>query len=340
MVYTVRQGQSWGQVYGTIADNVQPVLRMLGMLLKPGEVIELRLVEIRRDNDATHVRYPANGYFDNPIKLAETVAYCDGKADMIGFTVNPVRPELLRAANNKVRRPAGWTAAERDVLRRATLPISFDSNVQDAIDRACACHEFLSAQGWPDPVLARNCNQAQLLYAVDLPNSSESTELTKRVLDVINIRFCDELVQLDPCSSQAALLCPVYGALSSREDGKRSAIWHLPDQLRPVAPALLRALTGLTVDGSCPDKDRQDGVDGSLTHQFVRALCELKRESWLPTGVLYSAYQVFCYEHGLPVTSVPHFARRLVSEFDLEPERRKVRGVVTRGIRGIRLRQD
>ncbi len=118
--------RSRNQLVKPVAENLQAVLALLGMLFHPGEVIELRLAQVRSGQGITDIHFSANGYFDDLIQLAEAAIAYDGKADAILFTVNPVRRALLYAADNEFRRPAGWLARNRDITRRRSLLFRFE----------------------------------------------------------------------------------------------------------------------------------------------------------------------------------------------------------------------
>ncbi|MCC7447365.1 MAG: hypothetical protein IT324_08120 [Anaerolineae bacterium] len=60
---------------------------------------------------------------------------------------------------------------------------------------------------------------------------------------------------------------------------------------------------------------------------------------WTPTGRLYGEYDAFCYVNEVAKLSALNFSRDLGARYGLKLERRKMQGMVTRGIQGIRLRR-
>lgn len=299
------------------------VNELLSMLLRHGEVIEVRIKN----------KYVVNGYYNDWGKLLEAVAEYDGKANMY-VTVNPVRRELLYAAFNEVRRPAIWMSRNVDVTRRATLIARFshaNSDIVEALHHAESCRDFLTQQGWPEPSVARNGYSIDLLYAVNLPNTNATTALINNVLTALNRRFGDEHVTVDTTACEAAYLMPLYGAAVA-EDSHHTAILYLPNQMTAVDATQLNALV------NAPLIESTQIVDDNPIRQFVAERCVLESEAWTPTGILFSGYRVYCHERGLEPVVIGHFARWIVAAFGLEAVRRKVRGIVTRGIRGIRLR--
>src|SRR5439155_23890265 len=118
--------------------------------------MELRATEIPNVRNTARPHIWANGYFNDPLKLLEATRHRDYRTAALSFTVNPVRRSLLQAANNKWRRPAGWTARDNDITRRNTLLVRFISEDKDqtAQDQAEQCRRFLRAQGWPEAIVA------------------------------------------------------------------------------------------------------------------------------------------------------------------------------------------
>ena len=155
--------------------DVAEIQRALDLLLEPGQVVEIR---IPNTNHAT-----VSGYFTDFDKLAQAAAANSGKAPGVYLTLNPVNPDLLARANNRVKGYSKETTADRDILKRRWLPIDFDAvrpagisstdaEHELALDRARTCREWLGSQGWMEPIFADSGNGAHLLYRVDLPTIS------------------------------------------------------------------------------------------------------------------------------------------------------------------------
>ena len=107
-------------------------------------------------------------------------------------TLNPVKPDLLARASNRLKPYTQTTTSNPDILHRVWLPLDFDpvraagiSSTNDeheaALVRAEQVRSFLAEKGWPDPIVADSGNGAHLLYAIDLPNTDKSRELVARV---------------------------------------------------------------------------------------------------------------------------------------------------------------
>ncbi len=223
------------------------------ILTEPGQVVELRILGIggKKRTDS--------GYFDDVSKLAKAAAAYDGRAEGLYFTLNPVNPALIARANNRVKEYADHTTSDHDIARRINLPLDFDpvrpagisaseTEKRAALERAWLCRAWLTAQGWPEPIYADSGNGAHLLYAIDLPNTAESTELVKNTLLVLSALFSDSLVKLDASTSNASRIFKVYGTLACKGDStpdrphRRAMILAAPQERHPVTLEQLERL--------------------------------------------------------------------------------------------------
>ena len=74
--------------------DVAEIQRTLDLLLESGQVAELRVLNTQQGT--------ASGYFTDFDKLAQAAAANSGKASGVYVTLNPVNPNLLARANNRV----------------------------------------------------------------------------------------------------------------------------------------------------------------------------------------------------------------------------------------------
>ena len=113
---------------------------------------------------------------------------------------------------------------DEDIIRRHWLPVDIDPKRPSGISSSEEEHEeslqkaerirgFLTEMGWPAPICADSGNGAHLLYQIDLPSDSASTELIKQALSVISAFFSDERSEIDTSVSNAARLWKLYGCL-------------------------------------------------------------------------------------------------------------------------------
>src|SRR5262249_53445848 len=182
-----------------------------------------------------------------------------GKVEGVYLTLNPVNPELLARAGNRVKPFAKHTTKDSDILRRRWLPLDFDpkrpagvSSTEGehglALERASNCRQWLKQMGWPDPIMADSGNGGHLLYRIELPNDANSTSLVKRVLEALALRFSDQDVELDCKTYNPARIWKVYGTLAAKGDStperphRLSKVLQHPTRLEDVTREQLSAL--------------------------------------------------------------------------------------------------
>ena len=95
------------------------VLKALAVMVAPGNVFEVRILEPRRAGRGYMPRV-IYGYFDDPAKVPDALnALRLEGAKGIYLTMNPVNPALLARSHNKFSEAKdGQTTADKDILRR------------------------------------------------------------------------------------------------------------------------------------------------------------------------------------------------------------------------------
>ena len=223
-----------------VGVDLDEIRRALGLLLEPGQVTELRALEVSTpDYRRPHT---VSGYFDDPAALARAAEALPSTAKGIYLVVNPINPALLARSANRVR-----VVSERDALtgdaditarrwllidadpRRPSGISAADAEHEAALDRARRIRDVLAAEGWPDPILADSGNGAHLLYRVELPPDDEG--ICKRALDALAFRFDDELVAIDQTVFKPARIWKLYGTVARKGD-------HTPERPHRLARIL------------------------------------------------------------------------------------------------------
>jgi hypothetical protein len=190
-------------------------------LLEPGQVVELRVLQTPQGT--------VSGYFTDSEKMAAAAARFNGKAPAVYFTLNPVMPELLARANNRVKGFVRTTTNDDDIRCRRWLGLDFDAvrptgisssdaEHEAALCRAAECRVWLTTLGWPEPVAADSGNGAHLLYRIDLPNDALTRQLLEQVLYALALQFSDKAVVVDTGVFNAARIWKVYGTRACKGD--------------------------------------------------------------------------------------------------------------------------
>jgi hypothetical protein len=203
------------------------ILRFLKLIAESEQVIELRLLNVQ----SAGIRFPhtLSGYFTDYRKLAEAASEQSINAQGAYITLNPLNPDLLSRALNRLRVADKNfpLTTDADITKRRWLPIDFDpvrpkgiSSTDEehawAIERAEQVRDVLRAEGWPSPIVGDSGNGGHLLYRVDLPANDDG--VVKRCLEALAFRFDDDRVTVDPAVFNPARIWKLYGTASRKGD--------------------------------------------------------------------------------------------------------------------------
>jgi len=139
---------------------------------------------------------------------------------------------------------------------------STEAEHEAAIARAREVFGQLHIEGWPEPLIADSGNGAHLLYRIALPNDAKSTELLKRCLQALALRFSDDLVNVDEKVFNAARIWKVYGTIACKGDNtaerphRQAKLLQIPDELEVVSLDKLTALAD-----TAPKPSQRDARD-------------------------------------------------------------------------------
>ena len=237
-----------------VADR-QEIERALAVLFEPGQVVELRALEVVERGWPRTV----SGYFDSMFLLAEAAVALSGRAKGVYVTANEINPALLARRANRASALSNNepTTSDSAVLKRRWLLIdvdparpagisSSDAEHEDALHRAQEIREALRASGWPCPLFGDSGNGAHLLFRVDVPASDAG--LIKGCLEALNDRFGDEKLSIDRTVYNPARIWKLYGTLCCKGDDlperphRLARLIDVPEQVEIVPQKLLESL--------------------------------------------------------------------------------------------------
>ncbi len=245
----------------------EEVIRALKLWFHPGDVFEVRILEaVTGDYLKPHVE---TGYFDFEHighvadALAKLRSYCGVYA-----TVNPVNPDLLGRANNRLR-PAGRnaTTTDADIVCRRWLLIDCDAVRPSGISSTDAEHDAALAKakeirdgmgmlGWPEPVMSDSGNGAQLMYRIEQP--ARDGELVQRIIAEI-AKASDEHVHIDLTVHNPSRIWRIPGTMNCKGDSipsrphRMAKILSAPEKIVAVTDEQLRVLAGTTPQVKYPE---------------------------------------------------------------------------------------
>ena len=228
--------------------NKNEIIRALQLWFQPGDVFEIRVLDaVTAEWMRPHME---SGYFD--------YEHIPSAADAIGrlrsyrgayATVNPVIPDLLARAYNRIRgimkEP---TTADSDILTRRWLLVdcdpvrgsgisSTDKEHDAALSMAEKIRDGLDCAGWPKPILLDSGNGAQMMYRIDVPAQDQG--LVQRAIAGIATAG-DDTVNVDLTVHNPARIWRIPGTLNSKGDStverphRTARILSVPDEIQPV----------------------------------------------------------------------------------------------------------
>jgi hypothetical protein len=240
-------GRTWtdhGAERAGVGPSPQPdqrhILDALRRFVEPGQVVELRLLAV---STKTYRRpHTVSGYYDDAEALARDAARVAPQARGAYFTLNPLNRALLARAANRLRDvdERESLTPDTEVLRRHWLPVDVDPRRPSGVSatdaehaaahvRALEIREWLSSEGWPEPVYADSGNGAHLVYPIDLPAADGG--LVERVLRALAFRFDDAALAIDQAVANPARIWKLYGTPVRKGD-------HLPERPHRLARIL------------------------------------------------------------------------------------------------------
>lgn len=259
--------------------EIQTVLRIW---FRPGDVFEVRVLDaVTQEYRAPHVE---SGYFDYE-HIADVGEHIGRLRSYRGayVTVNPVKPDLLARAVNRIR-PAGRnpTTGDADIVCRRWLlvdcdaerPSGISSNDEEhdaALRKALEIRRGLNSLGWPEPLMIDSGNGAQLMYAVELPAIDDG--LVQRCITEI-AKASDDKVKIDTTVHNPARIWRIPGTMNCKGDHTSSRphrmakIVSFPEALEEVSEAEIREI--LLAQSPCLEVHNQDKF---ILEDWIRQYC-------------------------------------------------------------------
>ena len=276
--------------------DANEIIHALRLWFQAGDVFEVRVLDaVSADYRREHIE---SGYFD----YEHISAVPEALKRLLSFrgvyvTVNPVNPDLLARAVNRLR-PAGRnpTTADTDIVRRRWLLIDCDPKRSSGVSSTKAEHESalakareirdgLSSLGWPKPVLTDSGNGAQLMYRIDLP--ADDGELVRRVIGEI-AKASSEQVAIDTSVHNPARIWRLPGTMNCKGDS-------IPERPHRMARILEEPQDIVSVS--------REQMQDIVSYQNEAPLADVPDDEWkhtMPAFDLDSWIAKYCPELGSP----------------------------------------
>ena len=276
--------------------DANEIIHALRLWFQAGDVFEVRVLDaVSADYRREHIE---SGYFD----YEHISAVPEALKRLLSFrgvyvTVNPVNPDLLARAVNRLR-PAGRnpTTADTDIVRRRWLLIDCDPRRASGVSSSNAEHESalakareirdgLSSLGWADPIMTDSGNGAQLMYRIDLP--ADDGELVRRVIGEI-AKASSEQVAIDTSVHNPARIWRLPGTMNCKGDS-------IPERPHRMARILDKPQDIVSVS--------REQMQDIVSYQNVAPLADVPDDEWkhtMPAFDLDSWIAQYCPELGSP----------------------------------------
>jgi hypothetical protein len=224
---------------GVRAADRDEVRRALAILVDPGQTFELRGLPsarywVGRGSDA-----------DGAVEAAWDLS------DGIGvyYVGNPCRADLDTRANNPDILSRRWLPLDCDPVRPGRSSATDDEKMA-GIAQARSIGEYLSSEGFPDPVWVDSGNGVQLLYRIELPHDELSRRWVKAILARVADRTDTDRSKVDRAMHRAAQLLKLPGTWARKGDGtgdrphRMARLVSVPPTVQVVPIDLLREMAG------------------------------------------------------------------------------------------------
>jgi hypothetical protein len=216
----------------------------LSAFVTPGQVFEVRLIHSGRKRiDA--------GYFDHPAHAATAICALEQPYAGIYFTPNPVAPDLIARAYNRINAWASLTTLDGDILERHWLLVDVDpkrasgisatdAELERAFKAAHRISNMLELEGWPRPYMNASGNGVHLMYAMREPNTEFVRDEIAKFLKCLNERFKDDFCEVDGVNFNAARIWRIPGTWARKGDNiptrphRKAYIVQQPDSTKLV----------------------------------------------------------------------------------------------------------
>lgn len=301
--------------------DLAEIRRAVALLFAPGDVVELRAVDVRGKIHA--------GYFTDFEKLAREAAKLSGAASGVYVVLNRINPDLLaRSANRIIVSPKNLTQ-DNDVVRRLWLPIDIDSKRpagisatdaehQAALNTAKAVEACLIGLGFPaDSIIVGDSgNGAHVLARADLSNDLENRALIESCLKALAVKFDSDRVAIDQTVHNAARIWKLPGTLARKGD----STVERPHRIARIITAPERLTTA--------PMEAFESLAATLQTEEPKAVAP-----WRPFNL-----QSWLQEHGIEVSRVEPYkggTRHILKQCPFNPEHRGTSVAVFEGPDGL-----
>lgn len=192
-------------------------------IVKADSVTKVFEVRIIRNNR----KQPIIGYFKDTDVLIEQLKRQDLKDTNVYLMLNEINAECYGRIARDEFKVADHGTKDTEIIGRWWVLIdldpkrpegtsSSDEKMKLAGKRAKVVMDFLTKQGFSEPVIGFSGNGYHLLYKICVKNIDQNTEIIKRFLKTLDVLFTDDDVKIDTANFNASRVCKLYGTLAQK----------------------------------------------------------------------------------------------------------------------------
>lgn len=292
----------------------------LAAIVAPNTVFEIRcLAKRKRRIDA--------GYFNSIDTAATELAGMTEPYAGIYITPNPVNPDLLSRAFNRINSWAETQTSDPDVQRRRWLLIDVDPDRPSGISSTNLEHQRAIAKarsvagmleiefGWPRPMLNSSGNGAHLMYPIDEPNNDTVKETVQSFLKALASRYNEPGIKIDTSVFNASRIWRLPGTIACKGDStnerphRKASILQKADEFGLVTFAQIQEflakypLPANTGQSNTPAKAATEYQTADKLYHTLNQYAMEHLDQWVPTYFpgarqYQQGYRVTSYELG------------------------------------------
>jgi len=219
----------------------EEIRRTVDLLFDPTDTIELRALDVSTPQyRRPHTEF---GYFTDRAKLVSAAAELSNHASGVYVTVNPVNPDLLARAANRVKTAdRGDATKDPDIPeqkwllididpKRPTKVSATDKEKQIGLEKMKEVYSYLRGEGFPKPIVADSGNGIHLMYRIKTPEKTPSS-LISEFLNALAFMFDSHQVNVDSKVYNPARIWKLYGTVARKGD-------HTPERPHRLARLLV-----------------------------------------------------------------------------------------------------
>lgn len=221
-----------------------------------------------------------SGYFKDVETMLAAIKPYDGMG--IYATLNAVKPECFsRLQGNQIIANPKETTSAPNIEHRNIIMLDFDPKRSSGI---CATEEeknktkqvankvyaFLRDNNFESPCVADSSNGVHCYYRVALANNDENTQLVKRFLNVLNMLFGTDEVEVDCSTFDPNRIAKIIGTTtnkgkSTQERPHRESFWvKVPDEFKVTPKELIERIANMMPKAETPSKSNHYAPIGSF----------------------------------------------------------------------------